>query len=73
MMSTCVRAGTTYHRHRLNEGGVCVLCGHQTRSLRVLNREYQNAGAIEQTREDERGACEVERFENEGGGPISCG
>lgn len=39
-MSTCVRAGVTYHRHRWNNDGLCSKCG--TESLYALNRRFEH-------------------------------
>jgi len=62
-MSTCMREGYTYHRHRFNEGGVCKLCDHK--SLRALNQEARYA---RETSPDQSEARAIESFENEGGG-----
>jgi hypothetical protein len=58
-MSTCMRNGVSYHRHRWNEGDVCMLCGKQSRWL-----EEQNA---RETVADQGEIGAVDSFENEGG------
>lgn len=75
-MSTCIRAGVTYHRHRWNNEGLCSKCG--TESLYALNRRIEreestrllppHTEAVSVAQQD---AAQASEMVSEGGGSIA--